>query len=297
MQIIERVAKPEYWYQPRKLFRRLFGRTHGAGRASVVTAWGLPMEVSLRDGIGAGVAQFGVYDLAVSEVLWRLASGVCLDIGANIGCMTAAMVCGGEGDAEVLAFEPHPVIFQELQANVARWPAPVASRVTLHECAVSSEVGRVTLQIPDDFDSHRGESSLERLPKTGSTSVEVATTTIDELFRSRGIGTVNVAKLDVEGHELAVLQGGHSTLSGHRILHCVFEEHRQYPTPVTERFIAAGYKVFALGKGFRGPELRDPHRTSPTLKWEAASFIASCDPDALSSALAPRGWQFLRAKP
>ena len=53
--------------------------------------WGLQLRIDPRESIGSAVWRLGLYDLAVSETLWRLTSpgDLTVDVGANIGHMTS----------------------------------------------------------------------------------------------------------------------------------------------------------------------------------------------------------------
>jgi FkbM family methyltransferase len=95
--------------------------------------------------------------------------------------------------SEVHAFEPNV----EIAAVLARVVPP---NVHVHAQAVSDEVGEARLSIPYGGRGTEGRASL--LPRPGR-PVNVPTVSLDSLDLP-GIGFV---KIDVEGHEYAVLQG------------------------------------------------------------------------------------------
>ncbi|HVL12834.1 MAG TPA: hypothetical protein VM529_09720, partial [Gemmata sp.] len=114
--------KPWFVYRPGQLCRR-FARAvrPPADPVQVVDLpWGCPLEIDTRETIGRSVWTAGVYDLAVVEVLTRLADRgrLAVDAGANVGAMTGALAARA---GEVWAFEPHPDVFRSLEANVARF--------------------------------------------------------------------------------------------------------------------------------------------------------------------------------
>src|SRR3954463_12297143 len=89
-ELLSRLNKPELFFQPRRLLGRIFNSPLSAKEPTEViarTSWGEELYVSPNDGIGRSILLYGVYDLVVTEVLWRLAEPdrFCVDVGANIG--------------------------------------------------------------------------------------------------------------------------------------------------------------------------------------------------------------------
>src|SRR5580704_10103514 len=65
--------KPEYVFRPRQLLRRFGPRPKGPDDiAEVLLPWGLPFRIRPQEVLGRAIWNTGVYDLAVSEALWRL---------------------------------------------------------------------------------------------------------------------------------------------------------------------------------------------------------------------------------
>ena len=140
----------------------------------------------------------------------RLSSGgLFVDIGANIGAMTIYALRSGVFRA-ALAMEPEPhnaAIFQRnMRLNV------LADVVELVEGAATARAGRVELNLAS---KNLGAHSLERLVRAsgaGTTTVEAFS--VDEVIaRRRSSERVALVKIDVEGHELAVLDGMVSILA------------------------------------------------------------------------------------
>src|SRR5437867_12983823 len=106
-------AKPEYLLQPRRLLRRLTGQWLETEFADVCLPWGLPIRVPATNALGRALRRFGLYDLAVSETLWRLTDPgeTVADVGANVG-YTAAVGAGRlRGTGTVFSCEAHPTAF------------------------------------------------------------------------------------------------------------------------------------------------------------------------------------------
>lgn len=102
---------------------------------------------------------------------------------------------------QVHAFEPNTTICNSLRPVL---PA----NVTLHNLAVSDHRGHATLWSPGRGIGTEGRSSLLAEGHQGWAEQSVETVPLDD-FNFSGIGFV---KVDVEGHELAVLQGAAALL-------------------------------------------------------------------------------------
>jgi protein-L-isoaspartate O-methyltransferase len=91
----------------------------------------LPIDIDPNELQGKALLNQGVYDLAVFEEIWRLCDKgeTALDIGANIGIMTALLAHRVGSSGKVLCFEADPAIRTELQANTFRWNAILGASV------------------------------------------------------------------------------------------------------------------------------------------------------------------------
>ncbi len=136
---------------------------------------------------------------------------VVLDIGAHIGLFTvvAARLVGPTG--HVYSFEPTPNTRKTLERTVQL--NDVADWVHIHGEAVSRESGTATF-----FDTgHPGSNANSLVPSTKQHQRElrVETTSLDDFVAARA-SRLDVVKIDAEGNELAVLQGGERVLREHR---------------------------------------------------------------------------------
>ena len=110
--MLRSLARPEYLFRPRQIWRRLrhpWG-FHLPPRAEVTLPWGWPLCIRTHETIGRLIWTFGVFDLPVTEVLWRLTGpgDIAVDAGANIGCMTCVLATRVGPTGRVLSFEPFP---------------------------------------------------------------------------------------------------------------------------------------------------------------------------------------------
>jgi FkbM family methyltransferase len=129
------------------------------------------------------------------------AGDLVFDVGANVGMKAADFLARG---ARVLAIEPLPQCLTELHRRFDG-----DERVTIVDRGLSDRPGRATIQVCDQTTTL---STLSGQWKTGrfaqyswSSSVEIELTTLDELIRLHGLP--RYCKVDVEGHEVPVLQG------------------------------------------------------------------------------------------
>jgi len=290
------VCKAEYLFQPRVLLRRLARRNGPAGRREVQLPWGRRITVNTRDNIGSVVNGLGVYDLIVTEVIWRLTQPgeTCIDIGANVGCMSAVFAERVGAAGRVISFEPHPILFNELAENL-RSLAEQGIRCNFEprQLALGDACGVLPLHIPPDFESHRGESTLAGMRHVESSphTIDVEVERLDEII---GDASVGVMKMDVEGFERNVLLGATELFKGRRVRDCIFEEHRNYPTEVTKLLEDWGYRLFRLDRGVIRPNLRAANTSVRKSSWEATSFLATIDPERAVRVMRGFGWQCLR---
>lgn len=127
-----------------------------------------------------------------------------VDIGANVGSYTV-LASGGVG-ARTTAVEPIPLTFAHLRRNVTL--NSLGERVRCWGGGISDREG--TLRFTSSFDT------VNHVAVAGEEvgAIEVPVTTLDALV---GDDVPAVIKIDVEGHESAVLAGGRATLADQRL--------------------------------------------------------------------------------
>jgi FkbM family methyltransferase len=127
------------------------------------------------------------------------AGDAVVDVGANIGLLTltAAQAVGHHG--HVFSVEPHPQTFSYLCENVA---LNGFAHVDCFQCVLGAERGAVYLS--------EGLSDDERAVQLDNSGVQVPARTLDEIVPA---GTnLTLLKVDVEGYEQFVFEGGRQTL-------------------------------------------------------------------------------------
>ena len=150
---------------------------------------------------------------------------LAVDVGANKGSyllsMSKAVKEGG-----VVAFEPQPILADYLR-RVVRDLRP--SNVTIENMGVSSVMGVMDLNIPGPV-ATSPSASFEKSVHSDNEfqSYEVSVTTLDDYFAkiTQQLGAI---KIDVEGHELSVLQGAEEIIKHHSPLIICESESRHLP--------------------------------------------------------------------
>jgi hypothetical protein len=142
---IRALGKPQYIFRTSQLLKRAARFVRGTKPFETVTLpWKLRIGVDTADTVGNAIAVQGVYDLVTTEVLWRLTSrgDKTIDGGANVGYMTSILAHRAGRCGSVLAFEPHPQVFQRLKSNVGSWTN--VAPITLHNFALSDRSGQAS---------------------------------------------------------------------------------------------------------------------------------------------------------
>lgn len=124
--------------------------------------------------------------------------GVFLDIGANIGSYSfwAASL---DADVRVEAFEPDAELCDRLRFNLET--NRLHHRVQVNNLALGSQRGTMYLKRGE---TNRGETQVVETAVEGA--VEIRMETLPGFLRVAGIDKITALKIDVEGHEVAVLK-------------------------------------------------------------------------------------------
>lgn len=257
--------KPEYFFRPQQIVKRFQLNSIKNTIVETELLWGHKnFQVNAAETVGRSILSYGLYDLALSEAIYRLTNkaSLCVDVGANIGYFSSLFAKYG---GTVYAFEPHPVIYDRLKKNCASLVNTQCLSLALDEKA-----GEADLYIPSNFDSNEGIASLQ--PMVNSRVVKVKTKTFDEIFPSE---RVDVMKIDVEGHEISVLKGAIHALQAGRILNIVFEDFAGEKSQVIHFLESYGYRVFRLVKSFTNLRLVKVGEAEQIPLWEPPNYIAT----------------------
>ena len=181
-----------------------------------------------------------VYELrAIREALHG--GGAVLDVGANKGSYLYSMACWA-GASPVVAFEPQRRLAHYLVGACQRCGF---TNVTIENLALSNQRGELDLFIPGDSDSPGASLEAGIADKTQCHKETVQVTTLDAYAAEKLRVPVRVIKIDVEGHEFAVVQGALELIRRDKPLLVIECEGRHMPAGKTvQEFIAL---VVSLG--------------------------------------------------
>jgi FkbM family methyltransferase len=162
-----------------------------------------------------------------------------LDIGANMGHYSYYMA---KFSRDVIAFEPNQDLWKDLRRLLGR-------RVHLESAALSRTSSKSVMRI----DHHNtGVSTIEEkndlycvADRSAVVTREIETRTLD----SFNLSNIAMIKIDVEGHEEAVLEGARDTLRRNQPVLIIESEDRNNqgaPRRIAESLAALGYLGFYL---------------------------------------------------
>ena len=162
-----------------------------------------------------------------------------IDIGANKGVYTYFL---SRLSPHVFAYEPNPELAKFLNQSVG-------SNVTVQAIALSNKDGQATLSIPviDSFlYDQLGTLSDAVAPSSPEKSYSVTLKPLDR----QGHENIGFIKIDVEGHEEAVIDGAINLLKQQRPTLMVEIEQRHHPdrdiTEIFSKILSLGYEGFFL---------------------------------------------------
>lgn len=166
---------------------------------------------------------------AIHEALGR--GGVALDVGANKGSYLYSMAQWAQS-SPVVAFEPQRKLALYLKDACRRCGF---TNVTIENLALSNQQGDLKLFIPGDTDSPGASLESGIASKTPCHTETVKVTTLDVYAAEKLKAPVRVIKIDVEGHELAVVQGALELIRRDKPLLVIECEGRHLPSGKTVR--------------------------------------------------------------
>ena len=166
------------------------------------------ITVDLSDHVGREMFKHGWYESAYVDFIRQHLGdrdGQFVDVGANVGNYSLALA---PHYAHTLAFEPNPAVFPVLDANLK---LNSSLPITAVPCWLSSD--NATLDFYPDDTNNSGASGFEA---HGSSAEPIPLKVVagDEYFDTgRSVAAI---KIDVEGHELDVVQGLRRTIQRDR---------------------------------------------------------------------------------
>ena len=179
--------------------------------------------------------------------LARLAPGaVAIDIGANLGEWTLPFAAAVGRSGQVLAVEPAPVSAAALAKTLA---ANALGRAELIRCAVGEAEGAVDFAVPL-VTSARSDTGTAHIGPAlaGHQTLRIALRRLDALVAERGFERIDLVKIDVEGHERRVLDGGGAAIARFRPALVIETGHETEDdrAAIHDRLAGLGYRILGI---------------------------------------------------
>jgi FkbM family methyltransferase len=179
---------------------------------------------------GGGLVESSGEEWVLSEVVGVACRGVeapvIFDVGANVGDYSL-LVRRHVPSATVYAFEPSAPVYRRMAETLAR---EGGGRVKTFNLGFSDAERKVELY---SYAVEGQEVSLlssidQRLPTQAvqvetTSSEQIHVRTLDGFCEDEGVARIDFLKLDVEGHELAILRGASRMLAEGRVSSIQFE--------------------------------------------------------------------------
>ncbi len=234
----------------------------------------------LDDSIRREVCFTGCYEpLETSLVRQLLKPGALfVDVGANWGyfSLIGSVLVGGSG--RVVALEPDPSLFEELELNVR---VNEFNNVTPLAVAASDQNGQAILT---GSKAKAGNSGLSRLIGSAELAqgIQARTCRLDALLDASGVTDVSLMKMDIEGAEGLAVEGAAKLFESRRVksllleLHpALLKAHGHSADEMVNRLLAWGYA------GFRIPHdpstLRSTYYSKATLRVQGLQRVYGFD--------------------
>lgn len=151
----------------------------------------------------------------INQVLQYIIKGdVVLDIGANVGLWAIQLSKKVTNTGRVYAFEPMKSTFRELEKRTSKFP-----NIILQNLGVSDRIGAEIILFdpvaitPLGATIARTANHLNKSERFKEATIQIDT--LDNMF-SDFTENIKFIKVDVEGHELQVVQGAFNFISKHK---------------------------------------------------------------------------------
>lgn len=188
---------------------------------------------------------------------------VFFDVGANQGDYVSFILkhVTNISECSIHCFEPDSFVFKKLLEVTTNNPI----NIQLNNVAVSDSVDIREIYINKEAPELNSFYDTQEEGFTIS-KVSVQTVTLDQYCDLHGVKIIDLLKVDVEGHELAVFKGANQLLQRHAIQFIQFEfgnaaiYSRTFFKDLYDLFVSKGYEVYkimplTLKKVEYGPDL------------------------------------------
>lgn len=254
-------------------------RLVGFSQQRVITRNGIRFDVDLAEGIDLSLFLFGSFQKWVihDSLLLRKGNFCAIDIGANIGAICLPLA-SRNADARIIAVEPTDHAFKRLKRNIELNPS-LQPRIKTVQAFMGdgSQADAAMIAYPSwRLDNAAGEKHEVHLGQVHQ--VTCPTLSIDGLAQQEGLTHLDFIKIDTDGHEYEILQGGRQTIARWRPIivfeFCIYENKKRGHT--FDEFVALfdtlNYDICLADKKTRVPDEAAARRVVP--EFGSYDFVA-----------------------
>jgi FkbM family methyltransferase len=211
----------------------------------VIKFRGLTRRLGFNSFLGKLLGTAG-YEIRLQHAMQQaIKEGDCVwDVGANIGWYTLQFANWVGAGGQVIAFEPDPKNAGLLNKAVEGLP-----NISVATIGLSNEGGHAAFQRGKD---QFGTTSMIVRELTGDEPQTIVVVSGDEIIAKNDARAPNLIKIDVEGHELEVLEGMTATLKRPELRELFVEVHfavleeqgrRHVPSAIEGLLMSSGFKL------------------------------------------------------
>lgn len=199
-----------------------------------------------RDRMHRHIYLHGVHEPATTSFLMSTVGqgSTAIDVGANAGYFSLLLADLAGPSGRVHAFEPNPELFDLLRSSAT---VRAGNNLVPVRAALGESEGLNDLYLSTDSANSGLSTMSPQVAGQGATTVKVATRTLDGYCTEHSL-TPDIVKVDVEGHELAVLAGARALLANRPPAYviCELETARNAAAPLVGFMGGFGYRACSL---------------------------------------------------
>lgn len=247
------------------------------------TFWGDPITLPLPSGLDIFLTGGKSHDSEIRLINWMIkhlpAHRVAMDIGSHIGFFALLMHFLMNRKGNAYAFEPSHQIYPVLQKNIES-----ISGIQSFQLALSNQISQVDYyEYPiahSEFNTMHPEllKNDARAVNVKPAVWQVETVTLDQWISEHQVFPT-VLKIDVEGSEMEVLQGGLNYLRGHSpqvLMEFQLVKDKRAPyLKAVEIALKIGYKAYEILADGRINLIDDLEKWADQLSLESDNILLS----------------------
>jgi len=179
---------------------------------------GLNWQLDLNEGIDFAIYLLGAFERDLVRSYQRLIKpgATVLDIGANIGAHTLPLAKHVGPSGRVIAIEATEYAYRKLQKNLSLNPSLQPQTTAIQALLTATNDAPTETAITSSWPIAGSEPTQAVLCGALRSTEGARTQSLDTLLDHLAVSQVHWIKLDVDGHELSVLQGSSKCLRIHK---------------------------------------------------------------------------------